>query len=153
MNDVDRPRVPALILLARVLAEQQKLDEALAVANRAATRVDQGGAHPVPTLASTRGDILARMGRNGDAEAAFREEIQRFPTTTDAYVRLALLLASEHRFSEIEPILEAMVKASPKPATYFLAAREMKDLDNAAAARAFQKRGERLAPDLRERKR
>jgi len=55
-----------------------------------------------------------------------------------------LLLASEHRFAEIQPTLEAMVKASPKPATYFLAAREMKDLGNDAGACAFQSRGELL---------
>jgi arylsulfatase A-like enzyme len=139
-----RPRVPALILLARVLAARGKLDEALAVINRAGARVDQQGAHPIPTLASTRGDILARMGRNADAEAAFRDEMQRFPETTDAYVRLALLLATEHRFAEIEPTLDAMVKASPKPSTYFLAAREMKDLGNEAGARSFRSRGEKL---------
>ncbi|HYS56473.1 MAG TPA: sulfatase-like hydrolase/transferase [Thermoanaerobaculia bacterium] len=144
-----RPRVPALILLARVLTQRGKLDEALAVANRAATRVSEEGAHPVPTLASTRGDIFARMGRNADAEAAFRHEMAHFPETTEAYTKLALLLASEHRFAEIEPTLEAMVKASPKPATYLLAAREMKDLGNEAAARAFQRRGERLVRQTR----
>ena len=149
----DRPRVPALIVLARVLAERQKLDEALTVANRAAARVSEEGAHPGPTLAATRGDILARLGRNREAEAAFRDEIERFPATTETYVHLALLFASEHRFGEIEPALEAMVKASPKPATYLLAAREMKDLGNETAARALQKRGERLAADLPERKR
>jgi len=111
--------------------------------------VQQEGAHPVPTLASTRGDILARIGRNAEAEAAFREEITRFPTTTDAYVRLALLLASEHRFAEIDPTLEAMVKASPKPVTYLLAARAMNDLGNDAGARAFRSRGERLAAGMR----
>jgi len=84
------------------------------------------------------------MGRNQEAEAAFREEMQRFPTTSEAYVMLALLLASEHRFNEIEPTLESMVKASPMPATYFLAAREMHDLGNDAAARSFRSQGERL---------
>jgi arylsulfatase A-like enzyme/tetratricopeptide (TPR) repeat protein len=148
----DRPRVPALILLARVLAQEHKLDDALAVANRATERVAQEGAHPVATLASTRGDILARMGRNPEAEAAFREEMTHFPTTTDAYVRLALLFASEHRFAEIEPTLEAMVKASPKPATYFLAARAMNDFGNTAAARAYRTRGERLAAEMRARR-
>jgi len=133
--------VPGLVMLARMLAQQQKLDEALATINRAAA---EQGTHPVPTLASTRGDILARMGRNRDAESSFREEMQRFPATTDAYVKLALLLASEHRFTEIEPTLESMVKASPKPATYFLAAREMKDLGNDAGARAFRSQGELL---------
>ncbi len=138
LGSEDRPRVPALIFLARNLAEQNKLDEALSVANRAVARVNEEGAHPVPTLSSTRGDILARMGRNAEAEAAFREEIKRFPTTTDAYVRLALLQAAEHRFAEIEPTLEAMVKA------YLLAARAMHDLGNETASRAFRSRGERV---------
>ncbi|PYQ48420.1 MAG: hypothetical protein DMF59_16075 [Acidobacteria bacterium] len=132
IGDRDHPREPALILLARVLTQRGKLDEALSVVNRA-TR-------PVATLSSTRGDILARMGRNQEAEAAFRDEIAHFPETTEAYTKLALLLASEHRFNEIEPTLEAMVKASPKPATYLLAAREMQDLGNVEAARAFRKR-------------
>lgn len=141
----NRPRVPALILLARVLARENKFDEALAVANRAVVRIGEEGAHPVPAAQSTRGDILARMGRNGEAEAAFRAEIAQFPATTDSYVRLALLLASEHRFAEIEPTLEAMVQASPTPPAYFLAAREMKDLGNDALSRSFRSRGEQLA--------
>ncbi|HLJ74173.1 MAG TPA: hypothetical protein VKU62_06280, partial [Thermoanaerobaculia bacterium] len=100
--------------------------------------------HPVATISSTRGDILARMGRNQEAEAAFRDEMQRFPRTTDAYMMLALLLASEHRFSEIDPTLEAMVKASPMPATYFLAAREMHDLGNEEGSRFFRSQGEQM---------
>jgi tetratricopeptide (TPR) repeat protein len=135
------PRVPAMIMLARILTEERKFDEALAMIERATA---SQGEHPVATIASTRGDILARMGRNAEAEAAFRDEIARFPRTTEAYTKLALLLASQHRFDEIAPTLEAMVKASPIPATYFLAAREMKDLGNESAARAFRNRGEKL---------
>lgn len=141
----DLPRVPALIFLARALTEQNKLDEALRVIDRAAERVQSEGAHSVPTLASTRGDILARMGRTAEAEAAFRLEIEQFPTTIEAYTSLALLYASQHRFGEIQPTLNAMVSASPVPATYFLAAREMNDLGNVSAARAYRLRGEQLA--------
>lgn len=145
----DRPRVPALILLARILVEQGRLQDALAATDRAAARVARDGARPVATLASTRGDILARMGRNIEAEAALREEIARFPTTTDAYVRLALLQASQRRFGEIQPTLEAMVKASPTPPTYQLAARAMSDFGNDQGSREFHRRGERLAAELR----
>lgn len=145
----DRPRVPALILLARVLVEQGELVEALAAADRAAARIAEDGAPAVATLASTRGDILARMGRTTEAESAFRREIGTFPATTDAYTRLAILLASQHRFAEIEPTLEQMVKASPRPATYELAARAMADLGNQEGARSFRRRGERLAAELR----
>jgi tetratricopeptide (TPR) repeat protein len=145
----DRPRVPALILLARVLVEQGRLPEALAMTDRAAARISEDGAAPVPTLASTRGDILGRMGRLPEAEAAFRREIERFPTTRDAYVRLSFLLASQRRFNEIAPTLEAMIRASPMPATYIMAAEAMAQMGNEEAARAYRRRAEQQAAELR----
>jgi arylsulfatase A-like enzyme/Flp pilus assembly protein TadD len=147
-GDEALPRVPALLVLAKVLAEQGKLPAALAELERAARRVIESG-HPVPTLASTRGDVLARMGRTSEAESSFREEIARFPGTTDAYVRLSILLASQRRFAEIEPLLEAMVAATPLPATYELAARALDDLGNEQGARDFRRRGERRRAELR----
>jgi tetratricopeptide (TPR) repeat protein len=100
----ERPRIPALIMLARILVEQGRLPEALATIDRAALRITEDKAPPVVTLASTRGDILARLGKNLEAEAAFREEIARFPGTKHAYARLAILLATQHRFAEITPV-------------------------------------------------
>jgi tetratricopeptide (TPR) repeat protein len=147
----DLPRVPALIFLARVMVEQGRLDEALAATDRATARVAEDGAPPVNTLASTRGDILARMGRNAEAEAAFREEMARFPHTKEAYLRLALLLASQRRFAEIEPTLDAMVKANPLPAAYVQAAQAMADLGNEQGARDYRRRGENLAAEMRRR--
>jgi len=149
LGDETRPRVPALIMLARVLVEEGNLREALTMIDRAAARVAEKQTPPVATLASTRGDVLARMGRPREAESAFRDEIAHFPTTRQAYVRLAILLASEHRFAEIEPTLEAMVKASPMPVTYRLAAKAMSDLGNEQGARVFRQRGEQLAAELR----
>lgn len=143
LGDPDQPRLPALILLSRALVEQGRLEEALAAADRAAARV-AAGAPPVATLAATRGDVLARLGRTAEAEAALREEVSRFPATTEAYVHLAILYASQRRFDEIEPTLEAMVAAAPVPATYALAARAMADLGNEEGARDFRRRGERL---------
>jgi tetratricopeptide (TPR) repeat protein len=145
VGDAEKPRVPALIMLARVLGEQGKFGEALAAIDRAKARVEQDGAPPVPTLASTRGDILARLGRDAEAEAEFRLEMQRFPRTTTAYTQLAVLLAQQHRYAEIQPTLEAMVSASPAPATYALAADVLNRLGNTVMARDFQRRGERLA--------
>src|SRR6266542_3383878 len=87
MGRQNRPRVAALILLARVLTQRGKLDEAFSVADRATARVKEEGAHPVPTLASTRGDVLARMGRNREAEDAFRDESAHFPETAEAYTK------------------------------------------------------------------
>lgn len=148
----DRPRVPALLMLARILVEEKRFDDALAVTDRATARVREDGAHSVATLASTRGDILARLGRGAEAEAAFREEIKNFPATTEAYARLALLLAMEHRFNEIRPTIDSMIAASPVPATYMLAARVMSDLGNDADANTYRRRGEQLLAELRQRK-
>ena len=145
----DLPRLPALLLLARVLVEQGRLRDALAVLDRATRRVTQDGARPVPGLDSTRGDVFARLGRAAEAEIAFRDEIARFPTTTVAYVRLAILLASQRRFAEIDPLLEEMVRASPQPATYELAARAMADLGNEEGALDYRRRGRRRLAELR----
>jgi predicted Zn-dependent protease len=136
-------------MLARILVQQGRLNEALEVADRALSRVTAGEAPPVVTLASTRGDILARLGRTREAEAAFREEIARFPTTRQAYIRLSILMAEQHRFSEIEPALQAMVEASPSPSTFGLAARVMADLGNEEGARRFRRKGEQLAAQWR----
>ena len=137
------PRIAAVALTAQILAMQERYAEALELAQSATDRVARG-AHPVPALAATRGDLLARMGRVAEAEAAFREEIARFPTTTEAYARLAILLAQEKRFAEIGPLLEQMVKASPHPSTYVLAAQTMKELGSAEGERHFLKRGRAL---------
>lgn len=147
----DLPRIPGLVMLARVLVEQGRPAEALQAVERAAQRIAQDKAPPVATLASTRGDVLARMGRTAEAEAAFREEIARFPTTLQAYVRLAILLAQEHRFAEIAPTLERMVEASPVPSTYRLAAQVMADLGNEQAARGYRRRAGQRADELRRR--
>lgn len=147
LGDEDRPRIPALIMLARVLVEQGKLEEALEVTDRVIARAAVEHGPPVAMLACTRGDILARLGRTKEAEAAFRQEIAQFPASRIAYIRLAILLAAEHRFAAIEPTLDAMVRASPTPSTYRLAARAMSDFGNEEGARSYRKRGELLAKE------
>jgi choline-sulfatase len=137
------PRVAAVMLTARILAMQARYGEALELTQSATDRVARG-AHSFPTLASTRGDLLAHLGRVAEAETAFREEITRFPSTTEAYVRLAVLLAQEKRFSEITPLLEQMVQASPHQSTYFLAAQTMKELGNTVGERSYLARGRAL---------
>ena len=108
-------------------------------------RIRANEAPPAATLDSTLGDLLARTGREAEAEAAFRREIEAFPHTEEAYVRLAILFAAQHRFEEIQPTLEAMVRARPTPATFELAARTMADLGNDEDAAAYRRRGRELS--------
>ncbi|HEY8142469.1 MAG TPA: hypothetical protein VIG06_07360, partial [Kofleriaceae bacterium] len=142
VGDAAAPRLPALALLARVRIQRADFDGAWQAVSLAQERVE-AGVPAVPTLDATRGDLLARRGENAAAEAAFRSEISRYPHTLDAYTRLAALLASEGRTSEVVPTLSAMVEQVPAPRAFDLAARTLEALGNPAAAEEFRRRGRR----------
>ena len=146
VGDPRNPRVPALLLLAQALAAQDRLDEALAEIDRAAARLAHPEVAPVPNVHATHGDILARLGRDAEAEAAFRREIALFPGNPDPYVRLAILYAAEHRFAEIDAILEDLIGANPDPKAFVLAAETMERLGNREGAADYRRRARRLAP-------
>ncbi len=139
-GESSQPRVPALLLLAQALLAQDRLEAALAEVERAIEVTRRPGAAPVATVDSTYGDILARLGRDAEAESAFRREIARFPMAPEPYARLAFLLAAEHRFDEIEPTLEALVAANPTPLAFVAAAEAMERLGNTEGAASFRAR-------------
>jgi tetratricopeptide (TPR) repeat protein len=144
VGDPAHPRVPALLLLAGVLIDRGRLEEGLSSVDQAASRISVGASPPVATLESTRGDALARLGRAQEAEEAFRREIASFPATTQAYTRLAVLLAAQRRFAEIEPLLDLMIDAVPAPSTCLLAEKTVADLGNRQAAARYRARAEAL---------
>ncbi|MEO8196350.1 MAG: sulfatase-like hydrolase/transferase [Thermoanaerobaculia bacterium] len=140
LGDPTHPRVPALLLLGQALAAEGKLEEARREIERAREHSSAPGAPPVATLEATYGDILARLGRDSEAEAAFRREIGQFPRNPDPYIRLAILFAAQHRFGEIEPTLAAMVQALPVRHTLLLAADTFERLGNTGDAEAYRRR-------------
>src|SRR5262249_11415820 len=98
------------------------------------------GHPPVPGLEFLRGDALARAGRAPEAEAAFKSEIRLFPKDTRAYASLAFLAASLHRFGEIDPLLEAMVRPVPRRETYPRAAATAEGRGDQEGAKAWRRR-------------
>lgn len=148
IGDPAHPRVPALLMLGQALAADGKLEEARVELERALEVARRPGAPPVATLESSYGDVLARLGRDAEAESAFRREIERFPRHPDPYVRLAILLASQHRFDEIAPTLDAMVAALPLPRTMLLAAETLDRLGNREDAETWRRRARAAAADL-----
>jgi hypothetical protein len=76
------PRLAAVTFTGRILAMQGRYAEGLDLAQSATDRVARGAAVRILSRRSTRGDLLAHMGRLAEAEAAFREEITRFPSMT-----------------------------------------------------------------------
>lgn len=111
------------VVLAQVLATSGRLDEAL----RTIDGISRDGS-PVENLDATRGDVLARMQRNPEAEQAFRAELQAFPHNLDAYTKYAILLTSEGRIADALATLDAMQRANPGGAAQRAAASTRKIL-------------------------
>jgi arylsulfatase A-like enzyme/Flp pilus assembly protein TadD len=67
------------------------------------------------------GDTLARLGRNAEAEVAFKEERRLFPQHPRSYASLAMLYRSLGRDAEAEAAIQDMLTAAPVAESYSLA--------------------------------
>jgi len=89
------------------------------------------------------GDTLAHAGRVEEAEREFREEIRFFPTNMWAYASLANLCRAEGRAADSNRAIDAMLRASPSPEAYALAAQLLTtfgDAERAAEVRGAARR-------------
>ncbi|MEZ5292729.1 MAG: sulfatase-like hydrolase/transferase [Vicinamibacterales bacterium] len=68
-------------------------------------------------------DTLARLGRNAEAEAQFREEVTLFPANLQAWAGLAMLYRSQGRDDGVERTIGSMVQNVPTAEGYGLGAR------------------------------
>lgn len=109
----NRNRPQAGILLARSRRGRGDLPGALTQLDETRSRFP-AGSH-VSDLEYLRGDILARLGREAEAERAFRQEIESFPGNPPGWTGLALLFASQGRSEEARELLSRMVRAAPGP--------------------------------------
>ena len=89
----------------------QRLDEIV----RQASEKEEGDMSNVNYL---RGDILARLGRNAEAELAFKKEIELFRNNGQAWSGLAILYASEGRSDDANKTLLHFAEVSPNARTY-----------------------------------
>lgn len=150
LREYPERRIPHLILgrVKRAAGDLPGALKELDVARRASHSRKQP---PLTNLNFLRGDILARQGREAEAETAFKEEIQDFPGSASASTALALLYASQGREIEARRALETLAKAAT-PSALFAAASAYEILgDRDSAARARQDL-RRLFPNARERK-
>lgn len=118
----------ASVLLAEILAQQNRSPEALSILDEAERRATAEGAMPVESLDYARGDALARMQRFDDASAAFRREIAHFPAGAEAYTHLAIIETMQGRRDNAQKLMADMVRANDTPATRQLAARTLVSL-------------------------
>lgn len=120
----------ASVLLARILAQQGNLEAGLTLVESIDRDAREKGLGPVESLEYARGDLLARMNRLDEAEAAFRREIALFPYDRLAYSALAILYRMRGDTANMRRVIGEMAKASPSKATYQFAAHSLEQLDD-----------------------
>lgn len=144
-------RVPRLIL-GRVLHDRRDYPGALAELDLAARPHGGEEAVTLQNLQFLRGDCLARLGREREAEAAFLDETRLFPGNAAPRAALAMLYASQGREAEARRALTDLVRQLRTPEAYFAASRTYEILGDRTSAGALRAEVKRLFPSARERK-
>jgi arylsulfatase A-like enzyme/cytochrome c-type biogenesis protein CcmH/NrfG len=129
------------VLRAEVRLRQNAPADALKILDGALAKLDRAAREQVGNAQFLRGDALARLNRYPEAEQAFHEEIRLFPGNSEAYARLAVLYAVEHRrVREVDQLLQAMYAANPRPETSELAAKTLESIGDRTGAARWRRR-------------
>ncbi len=136
------PEAQGAVVLAEVALRRDRPADALALLDAARKPVAAAGLSLPRNLSFLTGDALARTSRLPEAAAAFREEIRAYPTNAQAYARLAIVLAVEHRTrGDVAALLESMYRANPSPATAQLAEQTLDSIGDRSGAARWAARG------------
>ena len=131
----------AAAVRAEVRLRRNQPQEALSLLDAARERIAREKLPAVRNIEYLRGDALARLTRYPEAEAAFRQEMRGFPDNSEAYARLAILMAVEHRrVAEVHGLLDRMYAANRSRETAELAAKTLASIGDAAGAAAWKAR-------------
>jgi len=143
-------RVPHMIL-GRVAHDRHDYAGAL-VELDLASQPHGGEKVPLQNLNFLRGDSLARLGREAEAEQAFLQEIHDFPTGPAPRAALAMLYASQGREAEARKALSDLVREIHTPTAYFAAIRTYEILGDPRTAAELRAEQRRTFPGAREHK-
>jgi Flp pilus assembly protein TadD len=143
-------RIPHL-MIARARHDRGDYPGAVAELDLAA-RPSSGDTMPLQNLNYLRGDSLARLGREKEAEAAFLQEIRDFPANASPRAAMALLYASQGREADARKALSDLVADLHTPEAYFAAIKTYGILGDPKAAAALTAEQRRLFPQAKERR-
>jgi arylsulfatase A-like enzyme/tetratricopeptide (TPR) repeat protein len=145
-----REPTSALMTLALIAKQRGDLPAALRHIDAATASVARKRNRRVPNLHFYRGDILARLGRNAEAEREFREEIAEYPTAPDAYASLLLLLGTSGRIQEGTRVVFDLIQAAPRPPSYIAVSETLKVMGDDRGALYWARQGLRRFPENRD---
>jgi tetratricopeptide (TPR) repeat protein len=116
------PEMPLTDYLEGLIAHKAgRFEEALPHFTAALRKV-QGRTFQVPDVRYYLADTLARLARYEEAERLFREELHFFPASFRSHAGLAMLYQAQGRPVDAAGEIEDMVRVSPSPASFALAA-------------------------------
>jgi tetratricopeptide (TPR) repeat protein len=129
----------------RILYDQGKYEEALPLFLEAVTEQQKSRGSPLSDLHYHAGDTFARLERYPEAEAQFKVELEAFPQNARARAGLAMLYQATGQAEAASQVLAEMLRVTPTPESYALAARawamfgnrQQADAVRAEARRAF----------------
>ncbi|MCU1231969.1 MAG: hypothetical protein JWO97_4853 [Acidobacteria bacterium] len=131
----------ATMMLGRIEKEEGNFAAALARFDETLRIVRDKKQSPVPRLQYLRGDTLARLGRNDEAEAAFHDEIKEFPTEPAPYKNLILLYVLQGRNDEATQLIFTLEQKSPTPPSYVAISEALKTIGDANGAKYWAAKG------------
>lgn len=140
----------AMLTMGLIRKQQDDLSGALAWFDRAAQAIADKRNRRLPNLHLYRADVLARLGRNAEAEREFRAEIAAFPTEPDAYAGLILLLTANGRVDEATKLVFTLVETAPTPPSYLAVSETLRAIGDERGARYWAMQGLRRYPENRE---
>jgi arylsulfatase A-like enzyme len=135
----------ALFMLSRIEKSRGNMPAALAYLDKAVAVADRSAAKHTG-LHSARGDLLARLDRNEEAERELRTEIQLNPGVPEPYASLVMLLAVEHRLDEGTKLIFDVVKNAPQPHTYTVVAETLTAIGDDRGALFWAYQGQQRYP-------
>ena len=142
------PTLPLpLYIEGRLLYDQGKYAEALPLFMQASAELKKSGTLQITELRFYTGDTLGRLERYPEAEAEFIAELKHFPHHTRARGGLAMLYQASGNPDAASKALTDMLRATPTPDSYALAARLYTMFGNrerADAVRAEARRAKEL---------
>ena len=142
-----RDRIPALLTLARIELHRNNPAAALADCDRAVAFLSTRKGSGVKDLYFVRGDALARVGREAEAEESFRKEIEYFPRDPQAYKNLILLYMTEGRSEDATRLVYQLVEKSPVPPSYAAISTTLKAIGDDRGARYWVMEGLKKFPN------
>jgi tetratricopeptide (TPR) repeat protein len=125
------------------LYEEGNFADALTRLDKANAAVEKDSGAPVPGLHYLTAESLIWADRPAEAERHLLEELEEFPHNLDARAALAMLYHSGGDHDQAAAVVQDLVRVTPSPQAYTLAAKlwtSLGDQKQAAAVRADSRR-------------